>query len=151
MYDLIIKNGLVIDGTGSPGFHSDIAVEKGKIVRVARGIKEHAKTVIDAKGLTVTPGFIDSHSHSDNAVFTAPEMGQKIEQGITTSVGGNCGIGIAPVGKNLPPEKDIEIEGYGKKSEVLKTFSTFHQPQVRLKLLKLFQLLLTSVDSCFIY
>ncbi len=125
MYDLIIKNGLVIDGTGSPAFHSDVAVEKGKIVRIARGIKENAKTVIDAKGLTVTPGFIDSHAHSDCMVFAAPGMKEKIEQGITASIGGNCGISIAPIEKNLSPENDTELEGYGKKSEVLKTFSTF--------------------------
>ena len=86
MYDMVIKNGSIIDGTGSPAFHADIAINGGKIVKVARNIKD-GKQVIDAKGLTVTPGFIDSHSHADNAMLTFPEMIEKIEQGITTSIG----------------------------------------------------------------
>ncbi len=96
MYDLLIKNGAIIDGTGSPAFHGDIAVKDGKIVRIARNIREESRETIDADGLTVTPGFIDSHSHSDNALFAYPDMVEKIEQGITTSVGGQCGGSVAP-------------------------------------------------------
>ena len=65
MYDLLIKNGFIIDGTGSPGFHADVAVKDGKIVKIARKILGEAAQVIDATGLTVTPGFIDAHSHDD--------------------------------------------------------------------------------------
>ena len=104
MYDLIIKNGQIIDGTASPAYHSDIAIKNGKIARIAHIIKEEAREVIDAKGLTITPGFIDSHSHSDNAVFDYPDMVEKIEQGITTSVAGQCGITIAPAEKNASGE-----------------------------------------------
>ena len=68
----------------------------------------------------MTPGFIDSHSHSDSAVFEYPEMIEKIEQGITTSIGGQCGITSAPARSDIP---DI-IGGYGKKSEVCKTFGS---------------------------
>mgnify|MGYP003290345351 CR=1 FL=1 len=71
-YDLVIKNGRVIDGTGSPAYVADVAVKEGKIVRISRGI-EGGERVIDAKGLVVTPGFIDSHSHSDRTVLTNPD------------------------------------------------------------------------------
>ena len=96
MFDIVIKNGLVIDGTGSPGYYSDVAIKNGKIVKVAKNI-EGGKNIIDASGLTVTPGFIDSHSHSDNAMLTFPDMTEKIEQGITTSIGGQCGSTLAPI------------------------------------------------------
>ncbi len=124
MYDLIIKNGTIIDGTGSPAFHSDVAIKDGKIVKIARGIKEEGERVIDAKGLTVTPGFIDSHSHSDDAVFDYPEMIEKIEQGITTSIGGQCGITDAPIYKGITEENAKEIEGFGKETDIYKTFGT---------------------------
>jgi len=95
MFDLIIKNGMIIDGTGSPALRADVAVKDGKIVRVARGLTG-AERVIDASGLTVTPGFIDSHSHSDASILDNPNQGEKIEQGITTSIGGQCGSSPAP-------------------------------------------------------
>ena len=65
MYDLLIKNGTVVDGTGAPRFQADVAVKDGKIARIAPEIAEEAETVIDAKGLVVAPGFIDTHTHSD--------------------------------------------------------------------------------------
>lgn len=98
MYNLVIKNGLLADGTGNPPYYADIAIENGKIVRIAKGI-ECSEQTIDVKGLVVSPGFIDSHSHSDSAIFTYPDQIEKIEQGITTSIGGNCGISPAPTDK----------------------------------------------------
>ena len=95
MYDLIIKNGKIIDGTGSPCFRADVAIKDGKIAKIGRGL-EGASKIIDADGLTVTPGFIDSHSHSDSNILTYPEQIEKIEQGITTSIAGQCGGSIAP-------------------------------------------------------
>ena len=73
MYDLIIKNGKVIDGTGSPYFRSDIAIKDGKIAKISKNLND-AKEIIDAKGLTVTPGFIDSHSHSESSLLTFPDL-----------------------------------------------------------------------------
>ncbi len=90
MLNLIIKNGKIIDGSGCKPYFRDIGISGGKIVKIGN-IYDEAERVIDATGLTVTPGFIDSHSHSDNAVMTHPEMREKCEQGITTSVGGQCG------------------------------------------------------------
>ena len=91
MYDILIRNGLVLDGTGGPGFHAQVAVKDGKIVRVARMIEGEAKQVIDAAGRVVTPGFIDSHSHSDLKFAACPQQTEKVEQGITTVIGGQCG------------------------------------------------------------
>ena len=95
MLDLIIKNGKIIDGTGSEPFFADIGIENGKIVFVGDA-RQEAKRVIDAAGLVVTPGFIDSHSHADNAVVEFPEQKEKCEQGITTSVAGQCGSSYMP-------------------------------------------------------
>lgn len=94
MYDLLIQNGRIIDGTGSPAMHAEIAVKDGKIVKIARHIPADATTVIDAAGKVVTPGFIDSHSHSDKEFFSCPGQAEKVEQGITTSVAGQCGSSV---------------------------------------------------------
>jgi len=91
MYDILIQNGLIIDGTGSPALRSEVAIKDGKIAKIARKITEGAETVIDAAGKVITPGFIDSHSHSDKQFFSCPLQTYKIEQGITTSIGGQCG------------------------------------------------------------
>ena len=112
MYDLIIKNGRIIDGTGSPAYLSDLAIKDGKIARIAQNITG-GKQVIDATGLTVTPGFIDSHSHSESSIVPYPDQVEKAEQGITTSIGGQCGASRAPAG--------IGHTG----SEIYKTMGTF--------------------------
>jgi len=99
MYDIIIKNGMILDGTASPYLRTDIAVKDGKIAKIAKDLDiTAAAKVIDASGLTVTPGFIDSHSHADGAVLSYPDMTEKAEQGITTSIGGQCGSSPAPKG-----------------------------------------------------
>ena len=91
MYDILIQNGHIIDGTGSPAMKAQVAIKDGKIAKIARHIPGEAKTVIDAAGKVITPGFIDSHSHSDNQFASVPLQTEKIEQGITTSVAGQCG------------------------------------------------------------
>ena len=124
MYDLVIRNGTVIDGTGSPSFQADIAIKEGKIVRIAKGISDGA-SVIDAAGLVVTPGFIDSHSHSDGSVFSSPEQREKIEQGITTSIAGHCGASPAPISRDITPEKAKPVGDYGLNTEICRTFGSF--------------------------
>lgn len=91
MHDILIQNGVILDGTGSPALPGQVAIQDGKIVKIARKITENAKNVIDATGKVICPGFIDSHSHSDKQFFTCPLQTEKLEQGITTSIAGQCG------------------------------------------------------------
>ena len=99
MYDIIIKNAAVLDGSGSEAYSADVAIKDGKIAKIGEGLVGAAET-IDAAGLTVSPGFIDSHSHSDGQFLTYPEMREKVEQGITFSVAGQCGESEAPLRKD---------------------------------------------------
>ena len=94
-YDLIIRNGRIIDGTGNPWFQSDIGIINGKIVSIKNLSNQKAKREIDAKGLYVTPGFIDLHSHADRAMtsdFVEARMAKSLtSQGLTTVLGGPDG------------------------------------------------------------
>lgn len=121
MFDLIIKNGKVIDGTGSPAYISDVAVKDGKIVKVSRNIKCDAKKIIDASGLVVTPGFIDSHAHSEWDILYYPSQPEKIEQGITTSIGGQCGACASPLPKGITRETADIIPGVGNEMDFFAT------------------------------
>ena len=95
MFDLIIKNANIIDGTGLPSFAGDIAVEDGIIVHRGDDLGQ-AKSVIDAKGLSLVPGFIDSHTHYDAQLTWDPWANPSPKLGVTTIVIGNCGFTIAP-------------------------------------------------------
>jgi N-acyl-D-amino-acid deacylase len=95
--DLLIRGGQVIDGTGAPAHRADVAVAGGRIVGVGDLHDIRARRVLDVDGLTVTPGFIDMHAHSDYTLWTAPEAESRVGQGITTEVVGNCGYSPAPV------------------------------------------------------
>ena len=95
MFDLIIKNANIIDGTGLPSFTGDIAVEDGIIVNRGNDLGE-AKSIIDAKGLTLAPGFIDSHTHYDAQLTWDPWANPSPKLGVTTIIIGNCGFTIAP-------------------------------------------------------
>ncbi len=96
MVDYLIQNGMVVDGTGSAAFHADVAICGDKIVKVAPNIDMCAKTRIDATGRLITPGFIDSHRHADLAVFGDAYGETELRQGITTVIGGPCGLSLAP-------------------------------------------------------
>jgi len=97
-YDLIIRGGNIIDGTGGPAFVSDIAIRNGRIADVgkisARGYEE-----IDADGALVTPGFVDIHTHYDGQATWSNRLSPSSHHGVTTAVMGNCGVGFAPVRK----------------------------------------------------
>lgn len=97
LFDLVIKNGFVVDGTGKPGFNADVAVKDGRIAIVG-STTEYAARTIDAEGLVVSPGFIDIHSHTDELVIANPTCESKLTQGVTTEVSGNCGDSAAPRG-----------------------------------------------------
>lgn len=100
MLDLLIKNGLIFDGTGTQPYTADIAVEGDRIVNIGT-IADDAANVIDASRKIVTPGFIDPHCHVDTTVILAPQMESYLKQGVTTVVGGNCGHAIAPMGDEV--------------------------------------------------
>ncbi len=96
MYDLLIRNGTIVDGTGNPPYRADLAVAGGRIAGIGRLGEAEAAEVIDAAGLAVAPGFIDMHTHDDVLVIAEPLVEAKTRQGVTTTVTGNCGLGPAP-------------------------------------------------------
>jgi len=94
--DLLIKNGLMIDGTGAPARRADVGIADGRIFSVASGIREPARRTIDADGLAVAPGFIDPHTHYDAQICWDGALTPSSWHGVTSVVMGNCGVGIAP-------------------------------------------------------
>ena len=90
-YDIIIRNGKIIDGSGNSWYYSDIAIQDGKIVAINRTINAAAKKVIDAKGLIIAPGFIDVHTHLEGDEKSDPKATNFILDGVTTCITGNCG------------------------------------------------------------
>ncbi|HEX3864312.1 MAG TPA: amidohydrolase family protein [Stellaceae bacterium] len=96
-YDLLIKNGRVVDGSGAPAFNADVAVQDGKIVGVGKYAGSAATRTIDAEGRVVAPGFIDHHTHFDPQAVWDPYCGSSVQNGHTTIVVGQCGQVIAPV------------------------------------------------------
>jgi N-acyl-D-amino-acid deacylase len=96
-YDILIKNGLLVDGSGAPAFKGSVAVKDEKIIKLG-DITGSAETEIDAKGLIVTPGWIDVHNHGDMTIYYYPKADGYVKQGITTFVGGNCGSSPGPYG-----------------------------------------------------
>ncbi|MPR35828.1 N-acyl-D-amino-acid deacylase family protein [Salmonirosea aquatica] len=89
--DVLIKNGRIIDGTGNSWFYGDVGIKDGKIKTIGKQIQEEARQIIDAKGLVVTPGFIDVHAHIEGAEAVTPTADNFIYDGVTTVVTGNCG------------------------------------------------------------
>ena len=96
MYDILIQNAKIADGSGNPMYHADLAVKDGKIARIGVNLGE-AKTVIDGKGKVLAPGFIDVHSHHDLELEKNFLCSNSLEQGITTIIGGMCGESVAPI------------------------------------------------------
>ena len=116
-YDLLIKNGTVVDGSGLPRFQADVAIAEGKIAAIGK-IREGAREIIDAEGHVVSPGFVDGHTHMDAQVFWDPLGTCSCWHGITSVVMGNCGFSLAPcseedkllVMRNLERAEDISPE-----------------------------------------
>lgn len=117
MFDTIIKNGWILDGTGKEAYLADLGITDGKIAKIGTGLT--GANTIDASSLTVSPGWIDAHSHSDNALLTYPDMKEKIEQGITLSITGHCGSSIAPSPVLTVAQLREQVGGLGSSAALL--------------------------------
>ena len=99
-YDILIKNGMIMDGMGKPAFRSDIIIQNDRIEDIGLFQETSANTVINAKGLIIAPGFIDVHTHLDFFLHSprhAEVLESWIRQGVTTIMSGNCGYSPAPI------------------------------------------------------
>ncbi len=118
MFDVLIRNGTVVDGTGAPAFAADVAITGDRIAALGTCVPAGAcgAIEIDAAGLVVAPGFIDAHTHDDRLLLSAPAMEPKVSQGVTTVIGGNCGVSLAPMprrfeGAVTPPLDLLDGDG----------------------------------------
>lgn len=102
MYERIIKNALIYDGSGAPAFRGDVAIDGGKIAAIGENLG-NADVVIDAQGLCLAPGFIDVHSHADYAFADDPHRLHVLRQGVTTELAGNCGKTLSPALDTMDP------------------------------------------------
>lgn len=138
MFDVLIRNGTVVDGSGQPGFRADVGIEGDRITLAGPANGAVARREIDAAGKMVCPGFIDPHSHADMALFHedhAAILEPLVRQGITTFVGGNCGMALAPIEEknraavetyldffsNLDFEKDVRWQTMGEFFDVVES------------------------------
>ena len=126
-YDLVIRNGRVIDGTGSPWYAADVGIRAGKIAAIGRLADAPAKRTIDARGMAVAPGFIDMLGQSEMTILVNPHLPSKIFQGITTEITGE-GSSIAPLNDALVKADHVTWEHYG----VQPTWRTFRDYFARL-------------------
>src|ERR1700676_439417 len=127
-YDLIIRNGHVIDGTGSPWYSADIGVRGVRIAAIGRLTDARANRVIDAHGMVVAPGFIDMLGQSELTILVNPHLPSKIFQGITTEITGEGGS-IAPLNDAVIKADHVTYEHYG----IQPTWRTFREYFARLR------------------
>jgi N-acyl-D-aspartate/D-glutamate deacylase len=114
MTDILIRGGVVIDGTGGAGYVADVRIRGGIIADIGRDLRQQGERVIDAQGCCVTPGFIESHTHYDGTMWWQPDLDPLPGYGVTTCIMGNCGFSVAPV----HPDPQVQME-------MVKIFSFF--------------------------
>lgn len=115
-FDLVLRNAVIIDGSGAPRFEGDIAVRKSVIARLGAIGDARAEREVDLRGMVAAPGFIDAHTHDDRLMLSDPDMAAKVSQGVTTVVAGNCGVSLAPMpgsmhGVPTPPLDLLDGDG----------------------------------------
>ena len=125
MYEIVIKNGRIIDGSGNPWFAADVAIADGKIVKIGQVGDAQADEVIDAGGKFVCPGFVDGHSHSDLMILEEPLAEQKIMQGITTENVGLDGLSVTPIKKKDIPGWQKQLAGLAGNPDVKWCWESF--------------------------
>ena len=101
-FDLLIRNAEIVDGTGAPRFAGDIGIRGDRIARIGDLAGRSGRSEIDLAGRIAAPGFIDCHTHDDRVMLSGGEMAPKVSQGVTTVIGGNCGISLAPMPRPVP-------------------------------------------------
>jgi N-acyl-D-amino-acid deacylase len=128
LFDILIKNGIVYDGTGSEPYEADVGITGDRIscINKKSGFGSHSNQykgtkTIDARGLIVTPGFIDTHGHSEFTLLADPRAEAKINQGITTEINGNCGLSAAPLFGEALLRREDDLNEYG----IRERWSTF--------------------------
>jgi N-acyl-D-amino-acid deacylase len=102
IFDLLIRNASIVDGTSAPRFNGDIGIIGDRIVRIGDLSSLRGELEIDLAGRIAAPGFIDSHTHDDRIMLSSPDMAPKVSQGVTTIIGGNCGVSLAPMPRPIP-------------------------------------------------
>src|SRR5512134_1847054 len=110
MHDLVIRNGLLVDGTGAPPREGDVAIDGERITAVGDDVGA-GRREIDARGKVVAPGWVDIHTHYDGQVTWDPYLTPSSWHGVTTTVFGNCGVGFAPVRRGSEPYLIELMEG----------------------------------------
>ena len=124
MFDIVIRGGSIVDGTGQPAYLGDIGINGDKVVEIGDLSNAQAKEFIEANGMVVSPGFIDTHVHSDAVLLTNPQHPQGLMQGITTEILGQDGLSYAPLSKNNFLEYRRYLKGIlGTPPEDMKTDS----------------------------
>jgi N-acyl-D-amino-acid deacylase len=108
-FELLIRGGTVIDGTRAPRVDADVGIADGRIAAIGDLGTRAARETLDAAGRIVAPGFIDSHTHDDQALLSQPDMSFKVSQGVTTVIAGNCGISIAPLAPDSPLPSPLDL------------------------------------------